>query len=272
MADVDFEFFELVVEELSSKKKRVLTRRHFETRVTGRPGRQPRNSSQSTIVDDLAEVHSASSSAKAIQRSIEFLTDHFKRRDARLPFTYKASTGEFLARDHEFLAFIQAARQMRALAAQGKAFEVAVMKRLFVRIRGTVHRVGHPRDIHTTIQAANAYLETLGFGKRTLRNNAGDGGFDLIWPLPFGAVPYRPLALLQCKNGRFDWTAADHSVTQCDRSMQQHAGLSQSAHLHFVMFNGYVTPDILPADKMTYVPLGLSDLAKLSVLPASVGI
>jgi hypothetical protein len=272
MADVDFEFFEMVVEELSSRKKRVLTSRHFETRATSRPGGQPRNSSKSTIVDDLAEAHSESSSAKAIQRSVEFLTRHFNDRDARLPFTYKVKTGEFYVRDRAFLEFIEAARKMRAKALQGKAFEIAVMNRLFVRVRGTVHRVGHPRDVHLTIKACNAYLETLGFGTRTLRSSAGDGGFDLIWPLPFGAVPYRPLALLQCKNGRFDWPAADHSVTQCDRSMQQHRGLAQSAHLHFVMFNGYVTPEALPAEKMTYIPLGLSDLAKLKTLPTSIGI
>jgi hypothetical protein len=272
MAEVDFEFFEMVAEELNSTRRRVLTRRHFETRVTGRPGGQPRNSARATIIDDLEEAHSESSSAKAIQRSVEFLADHFKNRDANLPFIYKVTTGEFRARDVAFLAFINDARRMRATAANGKAFEIAVMQRLFVRVKGTVHRVGHPRDLHRTIRACNTYLETLGFGKNTLRNQAGDGGFDLIWPLPFGAIPYRPLALLQCKNGQFDWTAADHSVTQCDRSMQQHRGLAQSAHLHFVMFNGYVTPDVLPADKMTYVPLGLSDLAKLSMMPMHIAI
>jgi len=272
MAEVDFEFFELIAEELSSRRNRVLTRRHFETRITGRPGRQPRNSSPSTIVDDLAEAHSESSSAKAIQRSVEFLSEHFSRRDARLPFSYKVRTGEFRARDYEFLKFIQSARRMRAQTAHGRSFEMAVLERLYVRVRGTVHRVGHPRDVHRTINACNAYLETLGFGKRTLKRNAGDGGFDLIWPLPFGEIPYRPLALLQCKNGQFDWTAADHSVVQCDRSMQHHRGLAQSAHLHFVMFNGYVTPEVLPGDKMTYVPLGLSDLARLSSLPTHIAV
>ena len=266
MANIDFDFFEAVVGELSGSSSRVLTRRQFENRVSGKPGSLKAVVSQSSLLDDLAEEHSETSTARAIEKSIEYLAEHFRVRDSSLPFSYKSSAGLFKVRDAEFLNFIEKAKKLRSVASHGKAFELAVMERLFVRTKGTVHRVGSPRDIHKTVKACNNFLKSLGFGDNTLQSKAGDGGFDLIWELPLGVDPYRPLALVQCKNGSFDWKEADHSVMACGRSLEKHKGLSASAHIHFVMFNGYITPDILPNVKMNYVPLGISDLSRLSAI------
>ncbi len=76
-----------------------------------------------------------------------------------------------------------------------------------------------------------------------------DGGLDILWELPIGSIPHRPLISVQCKNGEFDLGQADQSVGAGSR-----------------FFNDYIFPSIVVSKPMNFVPLGLSDLARLETL------
>jgi hypothetical protein len=132
------------------------------------------------------------------------------------------------------------------------------------RVYGEVHRVGSPRDTKRSRDAFNAHLQKLGFTKPVALGREKDGGFDILWLLPLGAIPHRPIVSVQCKNGEFSMEEADKSNGASRRSLGQHGGLQPGVHVLCVLFNDYICARKLTAKQLDFVPLGLSDVAQLS--------
>jgi len=247
-----FEFFEVIAEEISSESSRVISRAQFE--IDGQ---------EAPLLDDLKREMRASSTEEAMQRAVEGLREHFAGKGAKLPFDFDPATGRFTALDHEFLEFIKNMRSIRSIGKRAQDFERGVAVRLGTRATGTVHRVGHPRTHKKGKASFNAYLKKLGFARPVLLGKEKDGGFDILWLLPIGTIPHRPIVSVQCKNGEFDIEEADRSVGAGSRSLGQHAGLLPDVHVPCVLFNDYIYPQRLTAKPLNFVPLGLTDLAGL---------
>ena len=109
----------------------------------------------------------------------------------------------------------------------------------------------------------NEHLRTLGFDRPVALGWDKDGGLDILWLLPIGSIPHRPIGSVQCKYGEFKMEVADASLGPGSRSFSQHGGLQPSIHVPCVLFNDYLCPTRLPAKQMNFVPLGLSDLAAI---------
>lgn len=245
-----FEFFEIVAEELSSEPTRVITRESFRI-----------NDEEPLLLEELKKAMKAADSTQAIHMAAEALQEHFEARGAKLPFTYDAPTGRFTAVDLEYLKFVKDMSSIRSLGGKSRVFECSVASRLRKRATGSVHRVGHPRDNKKTKIAFNKHLEQLGFEKPVLLGHDKDGGFDILWSLPLGALPHRPLVSVQCKNGDFDMGEADKSIAAGGRSLSQHGGLQHQVHVLCVLFNDYIWRERLTRKHLGFVPLGLTDLA-----------
>jgi len=246
-----FEFFEVVAEELSVQESRVLTRKDLQI-----------NPEQAPLLDELKEELKAGTTEEAIRKAVDSLTDHFRIRGSQLPFTYTEDTGRFEATDLDFLQFVRNISNIRTIGKKSKDFELAVLGRLTHRATGILHRVGHPRDREKRRDAFNNYLKGLGFDGQVLLGREKDGGLDILWELPVGAVPYRPIVSVQCKNGEFDIASADESVGAGSRSLAQHRGLQPSIHVPCVLFNDYIHSRMFVNKPLNFVPLGLSDLSR----------
>jgi len=247
-----FEFFEVIAEELSTEDSRVLTRSDLQIKDEDSP-----------LLDELKREMNANSTEEAIQRAVAALKTHFEEKGARLPFDYDSATGRFTALDPQFLAFIKDMSSIRSVGKRSRDFEHGVAERLGQRATGSVHRVGHPRDAKKKSKDFNAYLRTLGFARPVLLGKEKDGGLDILWLLPVGTIPHRPIVSVQCKNGKFDIEEADASIGAGSRSFSQHAGLQPGVHVPCVLFNDYIEPDGLTTKQLNFVPLGLTDLAPL---------
>jgi hypothetical protein len=247
-----FEFFEVIAEELSTENSRVLTRSDLQIRDEDSP-----------LLDELKREMNANSTEEAIQRAVAALKTHFEAKGAQLPFDYDAATGRFSARDAQFLSFIKDMSSIRSVAKRSRDFEYGVAERLGQRATGSVHRVGHPRDTKKKSKDFNAHLRTLGFARPVLLGREKDGGLDILWLLPLGTIPHRPIVSVQCKNGKFNIGEADASIGAGSRSFSQHAGLQPSVHVPCVLFNDYIEPTGLTTKQLNFVPLGLTDLAPL---------
>ena len=110
----------------------------------------------------------------------------------------------------------------------------------------------------------NAHLKTLGFDRPVLLGKEKDGGLDILWLLPMGTIPHRPLVSVQCKNGEFNMEVADQSVGAATRSFSRHTGLQPTIHVPCVLFNDYISPESFTLKQLTFVPLGLTDLARMN--------
>jgi hypothetical protein len=252
-----FEFFEVVAEELAAEESRVLTRSDLQIRDEDSP-----------LLDELKREMKAKSTEEAIARAVAALKEHFEAKGARLPFDYDPASGRFTARDREYLTFIKDMSSIRSISKRSRDFECGVAERLGQRVTGAIHRVGHPRDTKKKSKDFNAHLRTLGFAKPVLLGHEKDGGLDILWMLPIGTIPHRPLVSVQCKNGKFDMKAADASIGAGSRSLAQHAGLQANIHVPCVLFNDYIEPIGLTSKQLNFVPLGLTDLAPLRELIA----
>ena len=147
-----------------------------------------------------------------------------------------------------------------------KDFEIQTLGRLAKRLTGVIHRVGWPRDQKKKKDEFAAYLEEeLGFRKDCLERRDKDGGFDILWLPPLGAVPLRPVVSLQCKNSYFDEDEGNASTGRARRTLLRHSHLRDS-HLKFVVFNDYIDKArfVGRAVGWTFMPLGLTDLANVS--------
>jgi hypothetical protein len=247
-----FEFFEVVAGELCMAESRVITREDLATRDDRAP-----------LLDDLKRQMKAASSDEAIRLAVGNLDRHFAERGARTPFTYNTATGRFTGSDRVFLAFVVEMSQIRGLRERAKDFECEVARRLSERASGNLDRVGFPRDHLKKRPQFNAHLRTLGFGRDVALGAEKDGGFDILWSLPVGAVPHRPLVSVQCKNGSFSIENADVSLGAASRSFSQHSGLQPSVHVPCVLFNDYISRENLTPKQLNFVPLGLTDLSPM---------
>lgn len=247
-----FEFFELVAEELCDNGSKVLTPESLKSK-----------GKDSSLLDDLQRDLKANSPEEAISLAVTELKNHFKAKGAKLPFDYNASTGNFEAKDVEFLRFVKEMSDIRSAGTRSHDFECRVAERLQFRAKGTIHRIGHPRDKKKSKADFNAHLRTLGFERPVLLGKDKDGGLDILWQLPIGTIPHRPFVSVQCKNGKFDANAAQASVGAGSMSLSQYGGLQSSVHVPCVIFNDYVYPQRLTAKQWNFVPLGLTDLASM---------
>ena len=214
-------------------------------------------------MEALMKVLKAASVEATIPYAIRKLQEHFEAKGAKLPFEYRSETGRFTATDPEFLSFVSEMKDMRSIGKRSRDFECSVTGRLGLRATGTVHRVGHPRDTKRKQTHFNRYLRKLGFDKPVLLGKEKDGGFDILWMLPVGTIPHRPIVSVQCKNGEFNMAEADKSVASAKRSFGQNHRLQQSVHVLCVLFNDYLHPQRLATKALEFVPLGLTDLAAL---------
>jgi hypothetical protein len=244
-----FQFFEMVAEELTLEQSRVLTSADFDPA-----------GNDSSVLDELRDELRVLTNDQAIREAVQRLTDHFEARGSRLPFSFDAATSRFQATDLEYLKLTAQMREIRGEGKNAKEFELTVMQRIKLRITGSLHRVGHPRDVHKKREEFNKYLSNLGFNGHVLLDKEKDGGFDILWELPIGAKPHRPFISLQCKNSSYSLTDGDASCGPAKRSLNQHKGLMSEVHVLCVFFNDYITHDILPKKAMHWVALGLSDL------------
>ena len=253
-----FEFFEVISEELSSQASRVITRDALQV-----------NKEVSSLLDDLKQEMRAATTEEAIEMAVGALLLHFKEKGAQLPFGFDSGTGRFEAIDFEFLSFVNGMVSIRGVGKRSRDFECHVAQRIGKRATGTIHRVGHPRDKKKKKAVFNKYLRPLGFSRPVLLGKEKDGGFDILWLLPLGTIPHRPIVSVQCKNGEFNMEEADKSVGAGRRSFSQHGGLQPDVHVPCVLFNDYIRSDILTRKQLNFVPLGLTDLAVLHT-PVSV--
>lgn len=247
-----FEFFELVAEELCIDSSKVITPESIKAK-----------GKDSSLLEDLQRSLKATGPEDAIRRAVVELAEHFKAKGSALPFDYNPATGMFNAKDGVFLGFVNQMISIRSSGKRSRDFECHVATRLQVRAVGTIHRVGYPRDVRKKKADFNAYLKTLGFERSVSFGNEKDGGLDILWQLPLGAIPHRPFISVQCKNGRFDMEAAQASIGTGSMSLAQYAGLQSSVHVPCVIFNDYVQSQRLVAKQWNFVPLGLSDLATM---------
>jgi hypothetical protein len=218
------------------------------------------------MFDALKTETSTSSTEEAIQAAVVLLDTHFREKGSSLPFAYDPGSGRFSAVDLPYLRFIRQMSSIRSIGTRSQEFELGVLNKLGGRVTGSLCRVGHPRLTKRTQSQCNAHLKTLGFAGDVLVDRDKDGGLDILWFLPLGSRPHRPIVSVQCKNGVFDIDEGDKSVSAGLRSLNQHGRLQASVHVPCVLFNDYLYPDAVTSKAMGFVPLGLTDLSPLTVL------
>lgn len=241
-----FELFEDICDELSMRDSVVL----------------PTDFLSDLRQDDLQAYLKQPSPDSAFRAAIRQIEKHFRMRQSIVPFSYDLRTREFRKTDTEYVAFISEAIEDRGLPARSRLFEVATCNRLTLRATGNLTRVGWPRTQKKKLNEYRRYLQTLGFNQNVAWGREKDGGFDVIWILPLGAVPHRPLFSFQCKNGSFDQQTADTATGTATRSLACHRGLIERIHTQCIVFNDYIEKDMLPRKPNNIVTLGLSDLAR----------
>jgi hypothetical protein len=215
------------------------------------------------MLENLKRYMKAGTTEDAIQNATEALREHFAGKSSALPFSYEPGSGRFSAIDRDFLTFVKDMSSIRSLGKRSRDFECNVATWLGKRVSGAVHRVGFPRDLKKKKTVFNEHLRTLGFDRPVALGRDKDGGLDVLWLLPIGSIPHRPIVSVQCKNGEFKMEVADASVGPGSRSFSQHGGLQATIHVPCVLFNDYLYSKRLPAKQMNFVPLGLSDLATI---------
>jgi hypothetical protein len=90
-----------------------------------------------------------------------------------------------------------------------------------------------------------------------------DGGLDILWLLPLGAIPHKPIVSVQCKNGVFNMDEAHKSVGTASGYLSRYIGLQNQVHVPCVLFNDYIYTEMFSPRQLNFVPLGLTDLAPL---------
>lgn len=240
------ELFEVVCHELATRADMIL----------------PEDDIPAELVEDLKERYGETADREAFRRAIEEITQHFNAKGSKVPFQFDAATGQFSNLDAEYINFISFASNARGVGgSDSKEFEIQTLHRLTKRLTGVFHRVGVPRDQHKKKAEFAAYLCALGFDKNCLEPRDKDGGLDLLWLPPLGAIPLRPVVSLQCKNSSFNETEAAASAARARRTLTRHSHGRGHHHLVFVIFNDYIDLAFTGrAAGWIFLPLGLSDL------------
>lgn len=265
MLSPTFQFFEDVCNELYSRDVAILPDFAEVTRYSNN------DFLSEDGLRDLQDEYHELNPAEAVPRALASLRKHFKARGSRLPFDCDLSTRSFSVVDKPYIDFVATASSMRGIGKRSNAFEVATVRRLAKRGLGSFHRVGWPRSTKQEHAPFNSHLRTLGFTKKVVLGKEKDGGFDILWMLPLGAVPHRPIVSFQCKNGSYDLDEAHKSNGATQMSLGCHKGLQPAAHTLCVVFNDYIEERMLSPKPYTFVPLGLSDLGDpLTPLPTIV--
>jgi len=252
MPTAKFELFEAICEELEERDTFVLTTDYFAA------------DEADDMFAELRRQFNQTSNDTAIDTAIASLSQHFAARNSRLPFGFDPTTRRFWSEDRDYVSFITKVQQFRSTpGATAKQFETEVTKRLLWRLQGVVECVGWPRAQFRKFKEYRKYLKRLGFGPGVVYEHDRDGGFDIIWMPPLGAVPHRPIISIQCKNTDYLAKLADESLGPARRSLDNgHLGLKGAkVHLCCVMFNDYIEAGRLGKKALDFIPLGLSDLA-----------
>ena len=133
----------------------------------------------------------------AFDAALEWLRAHFAARRSVLPFEWNQITREFSVTDDMLVSFIAAAKNGRSVGGPtAKQFEIQSTRLLARKLTGELHSVGDPRQAKKDHRAFVKYLMTLGFEKKCLEAKDKDGGLDILWLPPLGAVPIRPVVVL----------------------------------------------------------------------------
>lgn len=194
------------------------------------------------------------------------LAGHFGSKGARIPFGYDLNTWRFWGQDQDFIRFVSNARSIRGSGNPfARKFEAQACVRLSRRLTGLLEHVGFPRKKAKKRTQFTAHLKGLGFGDDVLDPKDKDGGLDILWLPPLGAVPIRPVVSLQCKNSSFDRDEAFKSASQAQRTILRHTHMrAPGTYILAVIFNDYIDQAFEGKAKgWGFVPLGLSDLAPL---------
>ena len=247
-----FAFFEVVAEELSSEPSRVIARSDSRFGEEG-----------SLLFEELKTETKTSSTEEAICVAVDWLDRHFRGKGSSLPFSYDHDSGRFTALNVPYLQFIERMKGIRKIGRHSQQFELEAMEKLRGRVTGSLHRVGFPRTTRRKRPEFNAYLRTLGFKNDVALDKEKDGGLDILWLLPIGTIPHRPIVSVQCKNSEFNIDDGDVSVGAGNRSFGQHGRLQPSVHVPCVLYNDYLYPDVVTLKPMNFVPLGLTDLSPM---------
>jgi len=199
----------------------------------------------------------------AFAKAMVFLRGHFRKRGAELPFDFDLASRLFSVRDRAYIDFVASVSALRGLGRRSRQFEMATCNQFGSRATGELYRVGWPRGTSKKAPDFNTYLRQFGFDGRVILGKEKDGGLDILWIPPLGAVPHKVIISIQCKNSSFDVEAADKSFGSASRSLGCHRGLQAQVHVSCVLFNDYIERKKLGKKPFNYVVLGLSDLSAL---------
>jgi len=220
------------------------------------------------VIESIKRSYKETATTSAIAKAVDYLSKHFDKRGSVLPFRYDLATGRVTSLHREYIDFVSDAQDQRTIRKESKNFEVATSRHLATRLTGILRRVGSPRTKLKRRPEFAAYLETqFGFEKRVLVGNDKDGGFDILWFPPLGAFPFRAMVSIQCKNSLYDRDDGFKSVGRAKQSLLRHThAKAEECHLHCVVYNDYIDEKVMEhAREAGFVPLGLSDLAPLTI-------
>lgn len=218
------------------------------------------------ILDELCDEYAESSPFRAIHKAVDELTKHFALRQSSLPFGFDPKAMRFWAEDRAFIQFISDVASIRGRPLpEAREFEIATCRQLEKRLSGLLHHVGAPRKLKRTVQEFSLHLQELGFDKNVLDPHDQDGGLDILWFPPLGAIPIRPMVSVQCKNSSFNREDATNSAGQAVRTIERHSHMRGAGkYICCVVFNDYIDRTFLGRSTgWIFVPLGLSDLAPI---------
>jgi hypothetical protein len=258
MLSASFELFEIICMELKGRDNCFITNEDLGSETEEQTGGK-----LNSVLDNLRLEHDVADNQAAILAALAFLERHFQSRRSELPFSYNLNIRQFTSRDKDFIRFIADVSGRRSSGGNyAKEFENATCKRLALKVTGELHNVGYPRKKLKTATKYKGYLRKLGFESRVILGNERDGGFDILWFPPFGASPVAPVVSVQCKNGLFSRAVAREASARTAETLLCHSMLrGNGVHLSAIVFNDYIEPERLPNKPITYIPLGLSDLA-----------
>lgn len=242
-----FELFEVICTELAARPTQIIA----EDRVG------------TALIDDVKDYFDETSGSAAFRRALDDIENHLAERGGATPYAVDLPTREFKTVDPEYIEFVAFAKNHRGVGGEdAKDFEIRTVNRLRKRLTGDLRRVGVPRSRLKKKAQILPYLVGLGFDKNCLVGHDQDGGLDILWLPPLGAVPLRPVVSVQCKNSFFDEHEANASTGRARRTLLRHSHLRHS-HLMFVVFNDYIDKPrfVDRAVGWTFMPLGLTDLA-----------